>query len=788
MKKLLNLICILFFSLTLISSISANDDYQSVKNKLPKLLGASNAGREFWITFNPCWETPGELNHIKIYVSSTFKTLVRVEVPGKGFILPKYSVPNDVIEFILSPAIGQCYSKKDTDPPQKEHVFVGYGVHVYADDPIICYGVTRYHWTSDGFLALPVTSIGTEYVVASYADPSDSKAQYLPSEVGIVAPYDNTTVTFKVGGNTSTKTAGGLLPNQDTTFVMNKGDVFLVSGSGHLADLSGSRINSDKPVSVVSGNFCPYIPSDKGYCDFITEMEIPTNTWGKEYHVSAIKTRLKNSIIKIFAKEPNTTIYRNGINITTLAATNGVEGNGYIEIGADTASPNNVVISGNKPISVTQYNTGQDDDGVSSDPFQMVLTPIEQYQKEVIFNTPGKNGNGFTSNYVNLIYQPDINNNLPDDIEFATVQNGEYSWQKLNQIDSIPGKPFKFDVLQGKYRCKTITLPGDGVYKIRANKPFAAYSYGFSDYESYGFPVGVSLIEKEKIDSIPPKSEYTIYPNGLITGKTIDLPNDTKNRSNLAEVYFISSESNNFKFSENFYIPSIDSSVSWSLNLIDSTRKAKAYLYFSDRCANDTLLYIEYVPQLTYIKPLLLEPFNNSENQKSQITFKWNNIEISNKYLLQVATDETFINPIINIDTIRTNQFLYGALQKGTKYYWRVKAINDNSESQWSEIWSFITEDALFVDEQNNFDIDNFIYPNPIKDLNLASILLHKSGIVTLKLINVFGIEIQTIIDNKFMDKGKYNISLQSNFLQPGFYYFILRLNNESFINKCIIY
>ena len=67
-------------------------------------------------------------------------------------------------------------------------------------DPVICYGVTRFQYTSDGFLAYPVTSFGKTYTVASYVDPTNNTGQFLPSETGIVGAYDNTKVTFRMGG------------------------------------------------------------------------------------------------------------------------------------------------------------------------------------------------------------------------------------------------------------------------------------------------------------------------------------------------------------------------------------------------------------------------------------------------------------------------------------------------------------------------------------------------------------------------------------------------------------
>jgi hypothetical protein len=210
----------------------------------------------------------------------------------------------------------------------------------------------------------------------------------LPSYTSVVAAYDNTKVRFILGGTEWTVTRGGLKPGEYKEYSMNRGDVLLIPGYGAFADLSGSRVIASRPVGVISGNFCAYIPSDKGYCDFIIEMELPTNTWGRDYFVTRMKSRKKNSIIKIFAKEPNTKNIQRWKTNSNYSKCRRSAGAWIFRIRSDDGDPRSVVISGDKPINVTQFNPGEDDDNVVSDPFQLVLTPLEQFQTEIIFNTP----------------------------------------------------------------------------------------------------------------------------------------------------------------------------------------------------------------------------------------------------------------------------------------------------------------------------------------------------------------------------------------------------------------
>ena len=113
-----------------------------------------------------------EIKYIYIF-SSSVQTTVTLEIPGKGYFVEKPTIPNDIIAFELDPSIGQPYRKTDQQAPEPEQVYNGAGFHVYADQPIIVYGVTRFSYTADSYLALPVSSLGTEYIVASWPDIAD---------------------------------------------------------------------------------------------------------------------------------------------------------------------------------------------------------------------------------------------------------------------------------------------------------------------------------------------------------------------------------------------------------------------------------------------------------------------------------------------------------------------------------------------------------------------------------------------------------------------------------------
>ncbi|MBK9247011.1 MAG: IgGFc-binding protein [Ignavibacteria bacterium] len=578
------------------------------------LTSTTNAGTEFYFSFPPCVEEESNSsNSCRVFVASNVKQLVTVRIDGKSWLMTKVVIPNEVVEFVIPYTLAQPFMRRATAKIPEEKIYTGGAVRVSAQAPIIVYGVTRYTYSGDGFLVLPVSALGTDYIVASYPPTGTSNSiQKLSSETTISAAYDSTVVRFKMGGSATSMTSGGLLSGHDTVFIMNKGDVLCFAGNGYLHDLSGSRITSSLPVAVVSGTQCANVPIDMPWCDYLSEMELPTYSWGKEYHVTPILGRKKNSLIRIFAKEPNTTVYRDGVPWLYLPNSSGVIDDGYADRRVDDSVPRPVVITADLPIYVVEYNSGQGEDNIVSDPFQMVLTPFEQYQKEIVFATPGTKTSSFnyTSHYVNLIYELGSATTMPDDVEFATVVKGKFEWNKVSvRFGSTPGMIFSIPVNGKIYACKQLTLPGEGVYSIRANSPIAAYMYGFTAYESYGFPAGVRLYNNLVKDTVAPIVTWTQDCDGSVrNGRVIDYPESTTMRTNLGALYMDSPMDSSYNYSFTYgrnqqFIAGESRETDWSLTVIDPWKKARAILRFIDRNGNASTNDITYTPQKITLSP-----------------------------------------------------------------------------------------------------------------------------------------------------------------------------------------
>ncbi|HMW75869.1 MAG TPA: IgGFc-binding protein, partial [Saprospiraceae bacterium] len=267
-------VVITLLSVLCLHSVAQSQSISS--DSLLKFIKTNAGGTEFWFSFPPCYEeVAGAENTTRVFVASSVRQPVTVEVPGKGFTMTKMAVANDVIEFKLPSAVGQAYSKPTQGKAPPEKVYGKCGVHVTSDEPVAVYAMTRFQYTSDGFLVIPISGLGQDYVIASWPQYTAAGSAFkLPGLSNIVAAYDSTEVTFTMGGVSGSRTTGGMTAGQTRKWILNVGDVLCFANDDDGQDIAGSRVTATKPVGVISGNQCANVPAGVPWCDFIAEMEL----------------------------------------------------------------------------------------------------------------------------------------------------------------------------------------------------------------------------------------------------------------------------------------------------------------------------------------------------------------------------------------------------------------------------------------------------------------------------------------------------------------------------------
>ncbi|PKL77302.1 MAG: hypothetical protein CVV25_14760, partial [Ignavibacteriae bacterium HGW-Ignavibacteriae-4] len=606
------------------SSLFSGIDVDEVKEKLAMIQNSGNSGRDFWFTIPPIYtdESSGKDNFVKILVTSSTEANVEVSIGSNGYFKKNTVEPFSVVSFNLVANTAQPISHSGINEKQKPaKVYKNSAIHVVSDVPVIVYVVVKYQYSSDGFFAIPAKAFGTKYINSAYKEPAITINGWFSPFTGVVAAYDNTNVTFTMGGGDEGNDAvpfndGSLIKSGESkSALMSRGDVWLLSINGPKQDLSGSLFEGNKPFGIVSGVNCALIPLGVTSCDYIVNMELPTIYWQKDYFITPQMNKKYNGIIRIYASEPNTNVYKDGKLIGTIKKGGGASlGEGFIETRlwplldeADKTNPPKLAhINADKPIAVVYYNTGNSEDDIqaNSDPFMMQIPAIEQSVTNAVVFSPNetKGLEPFNENYINITF-PLIDNEIPDDLLFAelSVKGNEPKYRKVKDVYGDKFEKFESTYNGRSYASKRLSISTEGSYIIKSDSTkFLTESFGFKNSASYGFPSAFSLNDYSLADSVAPQVKYTQQCNGDISkdgGTVTDYPEDDAARSNMRDIFVVAKDNYQFdwraKSSE--FIPGEQRELNWWLTVIDKSKPASALIYFSDMAGNDTTILVTYV-------------------------------------------------------------------------------------------------------------------------------------------------------------------------------------------------
>ena len=419
-----------------------------------------------------------------LYITSDVGSNGTVSMPGSGWSQTFSIAANGSVEITIPSSENAAIATSFT--------VLNRAIHIVSDTDVAVYAANQRTASSDATLVMPNHALGDSYVVNTYTPFSSGN----PAMFVVVGIEDNTSITI-------------VTPAAATyNITLNQGEVYMVSSS---SDLTGSTVNATdigvcNNFAVFAGVKCAEVPSCT-YCDHLYEQMIPLKAWGQEFVTVPLMTR-DGDQYRILACEDNTIININGgPNITLNAG----------DFHEEHLTPA-CFIEGDKPISVAQYSRGTGCDGVTSDPFMIMLSPVEQTLDYIVFQA--FNTAAINQFYTNIVCETSSTGSVQLDgsavAGWATVpSNASYSFVQKN-------------IAQGTH---VLTSP-EGIL---------ASVYGFGNVESYGYLAGANLqplnVDYQIIignDSI----SYDIYQDTLDCEESANGVDFTTNADNISNVHF----------------------------------------------------------------------------------------------------------------------------------------------------------------------------------------------------------------------------------------------------------
>ena len=355
------------------------------------------------------------------------------------------------------------------------------GLKVYSlDEEPISVIVWSYRSPSDfmSYLALPChkqpTTQYTYYVVSTFGW-SDQTSQFM-----IIGCLNNSNVT--------------IIPNNDITVPsdpQNSSAVNIIVSAGHSfnfvlhslqtffvfkphVDLTGTKIISDSPLTIISGHEAARVPSGIFDADTIVTQLTPTITWGKTFLLPPHMGRNNGQSYKVIATNKKT-------NAVKTCSKNYISE--HIKFDENNTNwfytSNNVYCSiiSDQPIYVAQIGVSTHYGGGNfGDPSLNTVPPIEQYQHLIQFSTLLSSGTSYYSVVV------------PNDAYFnhSLLINNKLINSSWVPIYASDGSVYGYGYSTSFSGTNTIAHPNPN------GKLFVSI-YGWSAYAGYSYVGGMKL-------------------------------------------------------------------------------------------------------------------------------------------------------------------------------------------------------------------------------------------------------------------------------------------------------
>lgn len=295
----------------------------------PTLPRQTTTGREFIFSFLKLYR-----EHVKLYVYLTNQnsewTTIVVNVPSVRYKITSLLEKGETRKINL-PSDAQPLS----DDLHNNTVIVT------ADNAISVYGFMYSGDSAGGFLVLPTSVLGRDYYAASYQPARDEWSQ-----VAITSLADDTVITIVFRATVSYKNQH-YQPGNRITKILNRRESILIKSH---EDLTGTHIQSSKPISVVSGVSGAIVPKYMQTKDAMVTHLMATNTWGTSFIIPPLPNRRSGYRFRVIASCPITTITSSDSQIATLMKPGDFYENG---------EQKSVMIESTKPIMVIQYANSQ---------------------------------------------------------------------------------------------------------------------------------------------------------------------------------------------------------------------------------------------------------------------------------------------------------------------------------------------------------------------------------------------------------------------------------------------
>lgn len=413
--------------------------------------------------------------------------------PGQVAILFLSREPNGTLPDCPAPAAIQGNS--GVNGTGRGHAF-----HVTTDKPVVAYQILPYGGGSSAAtsatLLLPTSVWDTNYVAIN-AYPQSQIAPAYPS-LNLLANEDGTDVTVlpkvPIDGGPGVAPAGA---NTPVVYHLNRGEYVQITQG---PELTGSPIQSNKPIGMWGGASCLNVPVDQYACDTAQQQIPPVKAMGNEYVATRYRDRqggggVESPPWRIIGMVDGTQLmYEPGPPAGAPSSLNLGDVFEFNDPGPYTVRSQDA----DHPFYVASYMTGGQNFGGEGDAEWVNVIPSAQYlDSYVLFTDPT-----YSETELVVVRRPSKDGVFADVV--LDCAGPLTNWQPIGNYQWT-----RVDLVTGDFQ--DVGNCSNGRHEIKSDLPFGVTVWGwggpaaqfFTQYVSYAYPAGASVAKINEVVVVP---------------------------------------------------------------------------------------------------------------------------------------------------------------------------------------------------------------------------------------------------------------------------------------------
>lgn len=178
-----------------------------------------------------------------------------------------------------------------------------------------------------------------------------------------------------------------------------------------------------------------------------------------------------------------------------------------------------------------------------------------------------------------------------------------------------------------------------------------------------------------------------------------------------------------------------------------------------------------------------ISPANGATEINRCPLFTWEAVAGTSGYELWVDKDDSFSNPSKYVGASPSYQ-CQSNLEMNTLYYWKVRGISGPLFSDWSETWSFRTEQGIGIDENQIIESAS-VYPNPANGEFNVNVTVKAASNFNMSLVDLTGAFIME--QSVELMTGENIIPVNVPNLKSGTYTLLLSNDSDKIVKRVVI-